>query len=194
MNDYGKLNSISSFSAVTDKVNSTVNSVNLISGNGPASGGSEINTLKYFSDLKAGVTNPDIDVYVAKGQSISSSIIEGNKGGQLPSYIGMGHELGHAWDILNSGSSTANFRQIPGLSPGLSNSEVNAMFWENVLRADAGMPLRTMYNYDAVRGAELPANINISNAGRLPLIGRTLQSVTLGSLNMGVTYKFLRIK
>jgi hypothetical protein len=68
------------------------------------------------------------------------------------------------------------------------------MFWENVLRADAGMPLRTMYNYDAVRGAELPANINISNAGRLPLIGRTLQSVTLGSLNMGVTYKFLRIK
>jgi RHS repeat-associated protein len=194
MNDYGKLNSVSAFSAVTDKVNNAANSVNLISGNGPASGGSEVNTPKYFSDLKAGVVNPDIDVYVSKNQSISSAIVEGNKSGQLPSYIGMGHELGHAWDILSSGSSTANFRQIPGLSPGLSNSEVNAMFWENVLRADAGMPLRTMYNYDAVRGAELPANINITNAGRIPLIGLSLQSVTLGSFNMGVTYKFLRIK
>jgi RHS repeat-associated protein len=193
MTDYEKVNSVSAFSPVTDKINSVANSVNLISGGGPETGGSEVNTPKYFSDLKAGVTNPNIDVYISKRQSIGSSVIEGNQSGQLSSYIRMGHELGHVWDILNAGSSTANFVQIPGLSPGISNSEMNGMFWENVLRADARMPLRTMYNFDAARGAELPANINISNIC-LPFVGLPVQSVTLGSLNMGVTYKFLRIK
>lgn len=193
MNDYAKLNSVSAYSPVTDKINGAKNSVNLISGSGPASGGSEVNTPKYFADLKSGVAKPDIDVYIAKGESVGSALIEGNKSGQFPSYIGMGHELGHVWDILNSGKSTANFTQIPGLSPGLSNSEMNGMYWENVLRANTGMPLRTMYNYDPVRGAELPANISISSYS-LPILGRTLESVTLGSLNMGVTYKFLRIK
>ena len=125
---------------------------------------------------------------------MNSAVIEGNKSGSIPSDISMGHELGHAWDLLNSGSNTANFIQIANLTQGISNSEQNAMFWENVLRAAAGLPLRTMYNYDVSKGAELPALMNVKNVASLPLMNGTLQNVTLSSLNGTVIYKFLRIK
>lgn len=63
----------------------------------------------------------------------------------------MGHELGHVYDILN-GKPADHFEssviRIMGLtSISISSSETNAMYWENILRAQSGLPLRKYYFY-----------------------------------------------
>jgi len=42
-----------------------------------------------------------------------SQLFEGGNIKNIPSYMILGHELGHVWDILNSGTSFSNFIQIP---------------------------------------------------------------------------------
>jgi RHS repeat-associated protein len=161
MNDYSTLNTISDYNPVTTSINNAANSVNLNGKGGPDTGGSETGARKYFNDLRNGVATPDIDVYSAKTDAVKPITQNGDES-KTPSYIRLGHELGHVWDILASTPSAANFTQVPGVSPGISNSEANAMYWENVLRGNAGMPLRTFYNRTGAGVLEYPANINTS--------------------------------
>ena len=169
MNDYNTLNGDKNFSPVTDAINNATNAVNLNSSGGPGSGGSETNTPKYFADQAKGIANPDIDVYAQKSESLPGQVFEKGQG-SLPSYIILGHELGHVWDILNSGTNRANFTQIPGLVSGISKSEMNAMYWENVLRKDANMNLRLWYHYDQNASPQFQLKANV-NYAPLPFIG-----------------------
>jgi RHS repeat-associated protein len=162
MNDYSKLNTISDFNPVTSEINSRINSINLIAKAGSITGGSETQAGKYFNDLILGIATPDINVNLAKKDDIDSRVFQAGNG-KTPSYIYMGHELGHVLDILQADLSTANFNQILGLSPGITNSEINAMYWENILRHDAGLSLRTYYNITNTGVLELPANITTQN-------------------------------
>jgi hypothetical protein len=168
MNDYQTLNGIDDFDPVTTEINNAVNNVKLDWRSGPETKGSEVSTPKYFNNLRDGVANPDIDVYSVAHNSQESRIFEGGKKQIVGSYIALGHELGHVWDILTSGGARANFIQIPGLSAGITASERNAMYWENVLRAHGNLPLRTHYNYDNIAGLEYSANITTTTfKGRL---------------------------
>jgi hypothetical protein len=65
----------------------------------------------------------------------------------------MGHELGHVYDIFN-GKPCEHFErkkiEFPGgVSVQIAPSEINAMYWENILRAQSGLPLRSDYFYSS---------------------------------------------
>jgi hypothetical protein len=65
----------------------------------------------------------------------------------------MGHELGYVYDILNGKpptyftSGVSNAFGYVGITIPLS--ETNAMYWENILRAQGGLPLRQYYYYSS---------------------------------------------
>lgn len=156
MKDYTTLNGDKNFNDVTSAINNAKNSINLMNGGAPST-----DAPKYFKDLINGTANPDIDVHTQGTETLPSQLF-GTKGDQnTPSYIVLGHELGHVYDLLNSGGNTANFTQIKGLDPGISNSEVNAMYWENVLRQDAHLPLRLWYNYSSQSNPQFQLKANV---------------------------------
>ncbi len=201
MNDYSTLNSISDYSPVTKEINSNASLVKLNWNGGPKTGASETNSLKYLQDLSAGITNPDVDVYNIGRDNLDPSIYERGKN-NAPTYVGLGHELGHVWDLLTTSPMSVkifHFTQAAGVvTPNISYSEKNAMYWENVLRAHGNLPLRQYYNYDATNGFEYPANITIVksvpilNGGKKPIAN--LQTITLTNLDGTQTHTFTRTK
>jgi RHS repeat-associated protein len=64
----------------------------------------------------------------------------------------MTHELGHVMDIFSQDESL--FDQIIGMPKDFTNSEVNAMYWENIYNLTHNLPLRYYYQDEM-----LPANI-----------------------------------
>ncbi len=165
MNDYSTLNDIRDFSAVTNTVNSSKSNVNL-----SWKGSSKTDAPKYFSDLRNGIANPDVYVSASKSERLPNQTLERENNISMPSYIVLGHELAHAFDLLNSDENTSNFRQIPGLSQGISNSEVNAMYWENVLRINARMPLRLWYHYENSSGTPYQLKANVNTTGNFTFL------------------------
>ena len=165
MNDYTTLNGIKDFSPVTTTVNNATNDVRL-----SWKGGSQTDAPKYFNDLGKGIANPTIRISASGSENLPKQVFEGGNNKSMPSYMILGHELGHAWDLLNSGGNKANFTQISGLADGISKSEVNAMYWENVLRTNANMPLRLWYHYDNSATPKYQLNANV-NYVPVPFIG-----------------------
>uniref|UniRef100_UPI003D3565C3 hypothetical protein n=2 Tax=unclassified Paraflavitalea TaxID=2798305 RepID=UPI003D3565C3 len=200
MNDYEKLNSINEFSPVTSRINSCKNNIILNSGPvpNPNSGtiaGSGVNTIDYFNSINNGDLTPDINVYLAGEKSINPRLLENGKNSAVPSYIGMGHELGHVWHLLNPNSTLAEFSQLIGFNTGTSMSEINAMYWENVLRTHASLPLRLYYSInDQSNKPELNANVffdgvkiihrtKLQNGKIVGLSPEIVQSITLVGLS-----------
>ncbi|NSL88113.1 hypothetical protein ECE50_014795 [Chitinophaga sp. Mgbs1] len=157
--DYNTLNGIADFNMVTSIINRKKNIVNLIGGGGPNTQGSETAAVKYFSELASGIQTPQIDVHSIANDPQDKTLFEGKKSHAVPTYIALGHELGHVWDILTNSPRAFNFTQAPNVSPNISYSEKNAMYWENVLRIHGNLPLRLYYNNN--QGVlEFPANVN----------------------------------
>jgi hypothetical protein len=96
-------------------------------------------------------------------------------------------ETGHAWDILQSVSSLANFMDN---GSGASFSEVNAMYWENMMRSLHGMPLRIEYDPGVVG----TPRANVQTKALLPytfFLGKILyMRTTLKNLDGTQTYNF----
>lgn len=67
-----------------------------------------------------------------------------------PAYIGLGHELAHASDanqgiLYPKGDYSDHGHSYQGQDQGLSKSEWRAVYFENIIRGQAGVPLRTNY-------------------------------------------------
>ena len=60
-----------------------------------------------------------------------------------PSFIGLAHELGHAHDWLDGSVDQTTIGTIGGKS--ILGAEYNAMHWENRIRGENGVSLRTRY-------------------------------------------------
>jgi YD repeat-containing protein len=164
MNNYATLDGIDDFNTVMDKMNTVKNNIVLNKGTVPGGSTSGVDAKAYFSRLLVeNIANPDIDVYLNGETTIDKNLIEGKKNNVIPSYIAQGHEYGHVWDLLMSGRSNANFTQVPDVGEGISRSEINAMYWENVLRLNANLPMRMCYNMNGSK-AELPANVSFGAA------------------------------
>lgn len=166
MNDYNTLNGIKDFNPVTDAVNTATNDVRL-----SWKGGSQTDAPKYFNDLSRGITNPTIRVSASRSETLPEEILGNGSNRNMPSYMILGHELGHAWDLLKSGGNRTNFTQVEGLAKGISRSEVNAMYWENVLRLNGGMPMRLWYHYDNSITPQFHLNANIRYSRERVMIG-----------------------
>ena len=97
----------------------------------------------------------------------------------------MGHELGHVYDLLSGMPAshfqtkevTINFGFATSVTKTISNSEINAMYWENILRNQGGLPLRIHYaspdrglfynNNDAVINGKSISDLDGSNTYNL---------------------------
>lgn len=98
-------------------------------------------------DLSAGNALPDIVVHVKDNEILDLSLFErGNGTVTFPTHISLGHELGHVWNILRPGGNSAWLVQLPGVAtPNVSISGINAMYWGNILRNRANLPLRLYF-------------------------------------------------
>lgn len=133
MEDYSLMNSESAFDVLTDEINSTASNVNLLSTQGPH-GGPEVDANAYLKDkFRNGISAPDVNVHLSPVAGVRSDVL-------------MSHELGHVKDLLgvtNMGSSLDILRDN---GTGCSNSEVNAMYYENIMRSLHGEKLRQIYD------------------------------------------------
>lgn len=89
----------------------------------------------------------------ARGEMTLSKIFKGSEipteyGIQMsPFWLDIGHELAHRKDILTNGAEQAGKEWLRNPDTGgiISQSEKYATHMENMMRADAGLPLRTHY-------------------------------------------------
>ncbi len=103
-----------------------------------------------------------------------------------PTYIGLGHEMGHASDsnqgLRHYGSIDKNGNVIPNSYTniftgvtynyeynGLLKSEWRAVYRENLIRGQAGIPLRTHYGYNITIGVPRPIGPRLLTPTNLPI-------------------------
>jgi len=159
---YTVLNEKEEFSEITTMVNTKKNTVYLKWGEGFTDG------ARYVDQVASGILNPDITVYASKSESPSEQNYNLKKV-KLPDYIVLGHELGHVWDMF-MGKDRKHFEGTmfneghpdEAYTPALS--EVNAMYWENVLRSHAGITLRISYG-ENIRNKIRTLSANVSEKG-----------------------------
>ena len=142
MNDYSGLNQNSAFDPVTDKIN--VSEANVVLTNSKKAETDPNNAFRSGS-------SKELMVNLSKSAKMKAELNVGNVVVRLNSQQVMGHELGHVYDILN-GKPASHFQSSITKMLGYANvtislSETNAMYWENILRAQAGLPLRMNYFY-----------------------------------------------
>jgi RHS repeat-associated protein len=89
-------------------------------------------------------------IYWNPGSSTSGMNTAGNT--TRPAFIGLGHEMAHARDANNGVMYLSNDYTNPitgvtynALFNGLKKSEWRAVYYENLIRAQTGVPLRTNY-------------------------------------------------
>jgi hypothetical protein len=103
-----------------------------------------------------------------------------------PAYIGLGHEMGHASDanqgLLHYGSMDKNGNVIPASYTnrvtgvtynyeynGLLKSEWRAVYRENIIRSQAGIPLRTHYGINMSTGIPVGLGPRLLTPANLPI-------------------------
>jgi hypothetical protein len=162
-----------------------------------------LDIFKYQQDLQSGVALPDINVYLGGSKRLDSRVYENDEAHTTPTDISMGHELGHVWNLLNRTPSLADFTANPNVKQygDMSFSELHGMYWENVLRANANLPLRLYYDFDNVqREAIYKANVEFGKpflAGGQMVDGiiqpRTVvRTITISGLNGTPRTQFIR--
>ena len=93
-----------------------------------------------------------------------------------PSYIGLGHEMGHASDsnqgLLHFSSDYTNpltGETYVSTYNGLLKSEWRAVYRENIIRSQAKLPLRTHYGYDITSGTPQPTGPRLLDSSNKPI-------------------------
>jgi RHS repeat-associated protein len=178
MNDYSGLNNNSAFDPVTDKINT--NEANVVLTNSKKAETDPNNAFRSGS-------SKELTVNLSKSYKGNTGENLGNVPVRLNSQQIMGHELGHVYDILN-GKPSAHFegRVVSGfgyVGITIPPSEINAMYWENILRSQAGLPLRIRYFYTN--------NPKVSWSGGDAIViydPKTAQPTSIANLD-GQTYK-----
>jgi hypothetical protein len=85
---------------------------------------------------------------------LEGSMMPTEKGLQKsPFWLDIGHELSHRQDyILDSDAAKGEWLKIPGTDDIIRNTEKTTTYWENKMREDAGLPLRTHYAVETGTG------------------------------------------
>jgi RHS repeat-associated protein len=159
MKDYKEIDDNSNFDKLADKINSTTVNVEISAGKkGETDAGGKFRRAKNTETIK---------VRLPESQTLHGNLNENGRAIELNQKTIMSHELGHVIDILNSRpesffQTTASTYSVYGVKMGIiitsASSEINAMYWENVMRAQQGMPLRIMYLWSPRSGAQYRNN------------------------------------
>lgn len=103
---------------------------------------------------------------------------DSNGNNNRPSFIGLAHELGHSHDFLDG---FTNQTQMSGAPEGTRNWEYDAMHWENKIRAENNIPLRT--GYSKTFGKAIQGN---SRTSTLPFLQITIPTIELKQNSNGI--------
>jgi len=93
-----------------------------------------------------------------------------------PAFIGLGHEMGHGFDanqgLLYFDNDYTNLLtgiQYQSTYKSLLKSEWRAVYYENLIRRQAGIPLRTNYGIDMTTGTPLPSGPRLLDSANQPI-------------------------
>lgn len=151
MENYSELNTIEDYSPNTTKINASLTTVLLSSWNGK---GGETDPFPFLNgNTKEIKVNINLKGSYIEGtaENLSNSDPKANRGNPfLSSLILMGHELGHVFNLLD-GRERSYFFALKdqatsfGILRDVAYTEVDAMYWENVVRIHSNVPIRVMY-------------------------------------------------
>ncbi|OWP85577.1 hypothetical protein BWK60_13370 [Flavobacterium covae] len=134
--------------------------------------------LKSFANIpEIQLANPAIQPSTGSGGKIvfnPNSMTSGlNTAGNTnrPSYIGLGHEMFHGRDSNNGVLYPyTDYNTFKAEDKGLYKSEWRAVFYENTVRAQLGLPLRTHYGInDDGQGNITPVGPNLLDNNKKPI-------------------------
>ncbi len=172
MNDYNGLNDNKQFSKLTNKINTSETNVVF---NRTAS--SEVDPKNKFRDNE---TN-ELVVNISKTVTLSGALNEGNVPTTANSQIAMGHELSHVYDKLNGNFEGSSISiSSSGVFLNVSGLEKNAMYYENILKNQLGIPLRNSYEVS-------DGNLKVRNGNALINRDANGKPISISNLN-GDTY------
>jgi hypothetical protein len=118
------------------------------------------------SDILGFFANDDNDAYIKENSDNANSIETGTSGNAIllnpnlegseipteqglqksPFWLDIGHELSHRQDfILDSKAANVEWLKNPDTGLPIKDTEKTTTYWENRMREDAGLPLRTHY-------------------------------------------------
>lgn len=182
MNDYQKMNADTDFDEMTAKINTSATNVVLVNG--------KTASTDPNSRFREGKSN-EIKVVLSETHKTSEDLNHGRQKVILPSIGVMSHELGHAFELLTKGRNSENFLGsddklvIPGWgtirSINLAKTEINAMYWENIMRHKLNLPIRELYGW--IDGVSIGNNFAIIQTDKKGNV------ISVGDLD-GRIYKF----
>jgi RHS repeat-associated protein len=157
------------------------------------------NDFKANSSLKSGANLAEVQAVTGNtagsngsggtifwNSNSSSGGLDLSGGTERPTFIGLGHEMGHASDsnrgllhyggmdesgIVNPSSFTNVFigATYNYEYNGLLKSEWRAVYRENLIRSQVGIPLRTNYGYDLTTGSPAPTGPRLLDSSNQPI-------------------------
>lgn len=181
LNALGSLNQTKEGCSIITELQSSSNMFTIKSG--------ATNKFKVDNPFKAGANLKEVQAAIGNtvgsmgsGGTIfwNSSSTSGGfdlSGGTIrPAYISLGHEMAHGSDanqgLLHFSSDYINevtCTQYQSTYQGFIKSEWRAVYRENLIRGEAGIPLRTSYEIDISTGIPLPAGPRLLDATNQPL-------------------------
>jgi hypothetical protein len=89
---------------------------------------------------------------------------------ERPGYVGLAHEMFHGRDSNQGVLYPSNdYNTYSATNNGLNKSEWRAVYYENILRSQAGLPLRTSYGIEITPSGPQPMAPNMLNSGNQPI-------------------------
>jgi len=125
---------------------------------------------------KAKGDNTTLGLVVRWNPSVTDGGLDVNGGTSRPAFIGLAHELAHAYDAADDGQVTpGTWFTSPIDNKPANNAEKYASHWENRIRAENNLSLREYYSTTAYPQARLvQGNKDVHGIQ----ISRTVQSIT----------------
>jgi RHS repeat-associated protein len=135
---------------LTGFLKQAVNGLNSIRTGGEA-GNELIGNLQSSKDnvfIRDGSSNNTRGLIVTWNPSSTEGGIDANGNQSTSSFIGLAHELAHAWDWAADGKINTKTWFTMSDGEAIPNAEQYSSHWENRIRAEHGLPLRAFYGID----------------------------------------------
>ena len=176
----GSLNSTTEGASLVSELQGSTNIFTIKSGSSnrfvadsPTKAGANLSEVQTVTGNTAGSSGSGGTIYWNRNSTSGGLDLTGST--SRPAYVGLGHEMGHASDsnqgLLHYSSDYTNVAGATYFSSynGLLKSEWRAVYRENLIRGQAGIPLRTHYGYDMTTGVPLPIGPRLLTPANLPI-------------------------
>jgi hypothetical protein len=177
----GNLNATTEGAALVSELQNSTNMFTIKSGNNEfvtnstSKAGANLSEVQSVTGNTAGSAGSGGTIYWNANSTSGGLDLTGST--SRPAYIGLGHEMGHASDanqgLLHFSSDYTN--GVTGATyfsthNGLLKSEWRAVYHENLIRGQAGIPLRTHYGINMTTGVPVGTGPSLIMSVRVPFL------------------------